>query len=45
MARSAAAAAGTGIFRDVQGARYHALQEKRQQCFAGRVALGLDIDC
>ena len=33
------------LFRDVQGARYHPLQEKRQQRLAGRVALGLDIDC
>jgi len=33
------------LFRDVQGARYHPLQEKRQHRFAGRVALGLDIDC
>jgi acyl-CoA dehydrogenase len=33
------------LFRDVQGARYHPLQEKRQHWFAGRVALGLDIDC
>lgn len=31
-------------FRDVQGARYHPLQEKQQQRLAGRVALGLDID-
>lgn len=32
------------LFRDVQGARYHPLQEKRQQRFTGRVVLGLDID-
>jgi acyl-CoA dehydrogenase len=32
------------LFRDVQAARYHPLQEKGQQCYAGRLALGLDID-
>ena len=32
------------IFRDVQAARYHPLQEKAQARLAGRVALGLDID-
>ncbi len=32
------------LFRDVQGARYHPLQEKPQLRLAGRVALGLDID-
>jgi acyl-CoA dehydrogenase len=31
-------------FRDVQGARYHPLQEKAQLRYAGRFALGLDID-
>ena len=31
-------------FRDIQGARYHPLQEKPQLRFTGRVALGLDID-
>ncbi|MBS0643066.1 MAG: acyl-CoA dehydrogenase family protein [Acetobacteraceae bacterium] len=31
-------------FRDIQGARYHPLQEKAQQRFAGRAALGLPID-
>ena len=31
-------------FRDVQAARYHPLQEKPQLRYAGRVALGLDID-
>ncbi len=31
-------------FRDVQAARFHPLQEKAQQEFGGRVALGLDID-
>ena len=31
-------------FRDVQGARYHPLQEKPQLLYAGRLALGLDID-
>jgi acyl-CoA dehydrogenase len=32
------------IFRDVQAARYHPLQEKMQERYAGRVALGLPID-
>jgi acyl-CoA dehydrogenase len=31
-------------FRDVQAARFHPLQEKPQLRYAGRVALGLDID-
>ncbi len=31
-------------FRDLQGARYHPLQDRQQQAFAARVALGLDID-
>jgi alkylation response protein AidB-like acyl-CoA dehydrogenase len=31
-------------FRDVQGARFHPLQEKAQLRFTGRLALGLDID-
>lgn len=31
-------------FRDVQAARFHPLQEKPQLLFAGRLALGLDID-
>jgi acyl-CoA dehydrogenase len=31
-------------FRDVQGARFHPLQAKPQLRYAGRVALGLDID-
>ena len=31
-------------FRDVQGARFHPLQEKSQLLYAGRLALGLDID-
>jgi alkylation response protein AidB-like acyl-CoA dehydrogenase len=38
---------GAGLeraFRDVQGARYHPLQEKPQMLYAGRLALGLDID-
>jgi alkylation response protein AidB-like acyl-CoA dehydrogenase len=30
------------LFRDVQGALYHPLQEKRQHLFTGRMALGLD---
>jgi acyl-CoA dehydrogenase len=32
------------LFRDVQAARYHPLQEKSQQRYTGRLALGLDID-
>jgi len=32
------------IWRDVQAARYHPLQEKAQARLAGRLALGLDID-
>ena len=32
------------LFRDVQGARFHPLQEKQQQRLTGRLALGLDID-
>jgi alkylation response protein AidB-like acyl-CoA dehydrogenase len=32
------------LFRDIQGARYHPLQEKVQLRYAGRHALGLDID-
>lgn len=31
-------------FRDIQGARFHPLQEKPQTRYAGRLALGLDID-
>ena len=31
-------------FRDIQAARFHPLQEKPQQEFTGRVALGWDID-
>jgi len=31
-------------FRDVQAARYHPLQRKAQLSYAGRLALGLDID-
>jgi alkylation response protein AidB-like acyl-CoA dehydrogenase len=31
-------------FRDVQGARFHPLQEKPQLRYGGRVALGWDID-
>jgi alkylation response protein AidB-like acyl-CoA dehydrogenase len=31
-------------FRDLQGARYHPLQDRQQQLLAARVALGLDID-
>ena len=32
------------MFRDVQAARFHPLQEKPQQRLTGRLALGLDID-
>jgi acyl-CoA dehydrogenase len=32
------------LFRDVQAARYHPLQEGQQRELAARVALGLDID-
>jgi alkylation response protein AidB-like acyl-CoA dehydrogenase len=32
------------LFRDVQGARYHPVQEKPQVQMTGRVLLGLDID-
>lgn len=32
------------LFRDVQGARYHPMQEKAQLRYSGRMALGLDID-
>jgi alkylation response protein AidB-like acyl-CoA dehydrogenase len=38
---------GVGLeraFRDVQGARFHPLQEKTQLRYTGRLALGLDID-
>ncbi|MEO6379771.1 MAG: acyl-CoA dehydrogenase family protein, partial [Caulobacteraceae bacterium] len=31
-------------FRDLQGARFHPLQDRQQQAFAARVALGLDTD-
>jgi hypothetical protein len=29
-------------FRDIQGARFHPFQERKQYVFSGRVALGLD---
>jgi acyl-CoA dehydrogenase len=32
------------LFRDVQGARYHPVQEQPQKRYSGRLALGLDID-
>jgi acyl-CoA dehydrogenase len=32
------------LFRDVQAARFHPLQEKAQLRYTGRLALGLDID-
>ena len=31
-------------FRDVQGARFHPLEEKPQLRYSGRVALGIDLD-
>ncbi len=31
------------LYRDVQGARFHPLQEKPQLLYAGRLALGLDV--
>jgi acyl-CoA dehydrogenase len=32
------------LFRDAQGARYHALRGPAQQLYAGRLALGLDLN-
>jgi acyl-CoA dehydrogenase len=32
------------LFRDVQGVRYHPMQEKPQTVLAGRFALGLPLD-
>ena len=32
------------MFRDVQAARYHPLQEKPQLRYTGRLALGLDVN-
>ena len=32
------------LFRDIQAARYHPLREGTQRAFAGKVALGLDVD-
>jgi acyl-CoA dehydrogenase len=32
------------LFRDVQGARYHALRGAAQRRYTGRLALGLDVD-
>ena len=32
------------LFRDVQGARYHAMRGPAQRRFAGRLALGVDVD-
>ena len=32
------------LFRDIQAARYHPLQEKAQLRYSGRFLLGLDID-
>ena len=33
------------LYRDVQAARFHPLPEKPQQQLAGRIALGVDLDC
>jgi len=32
------------LFRDVQGARYHALRGQAQRLYAGRLALGVDVN-
>jgi alkylation response protein AidB-like acyl-CoA dehydrogenase len=32
------------LFRDVQGARYHPLRGSPQLTYAGRMALGLDVN-
>jgi alkylation response protein AidB-like acyl-CoA dehydrogenase len=32
------------LFRDIQAARYHPLQEKPQLLYSGRLALGLDVN-
>jgi alkylation response protein AidB-like acyl-CoA dehydrogenase len=32
------------LYRDVQSARFHPLQEKPQQLYTGRLALGLEVD-
>ncbi|PYN35416.1 MAG: hypothetical protein DME01_12155 [Candidatus Rokuibacteriota bacterium] len=32
------------LFRDVQGARYHHVREPAQVLYAGRLALGLDVN-
>jgi alkylation response protein AidB-like acyl-CoA dehydrogenase len=32
------------LFRDVQGARYHQVREPAQALYAGRLALGLDVN-
>jgi alkylation response protein AidB-like acyl-CoA dehydrogenase len=32
------------LFRDIQGVRYHPMQEKPQTVLAGRVALGMSLD-
>jgi alkylation response protein AidB-like acyl-CoA dehydrogenase len=32
------------LFRDVQGARYHHLRESAQHAYAGRMALGVDVN-
>jgi alkylation response protein AidB-like acyl-CoA dehydrogenase len=47
LAGGAAFFRGAGLerrFRDVQGARYHALRGAAQRRYAGRLALGLDIN-
>jgi alkylation response protein AidB-like acyl-CoA dehydrogenase len=32
------------LFRDVQGARYHAVRVDAQQRYSGRLALGVDLN-
>jgi alkylation response protein AidB-like acyl-CoA dehydrogenase len=32
------------LFRDIQAARYHPLREGVQRAFAGKLALGRDVD-
>jgi indole-3-acetate monooxygenase len=31
-------------FRDLQGVRFHPLADRDQQLFAGRMAMGADVD-
>jgi hypothetical protein len=32
------------LFRDVQGARFHPMQQQMQRTFAGKMALGLPVE-